>query len=146
MFEPLVCCLKGMWVQPYTVTRAKLAPHLGKSILDIYKGFEQLVCCLKGVWVHPYTVTPAKPAPDLGTQGHMRSGNDAIMSWLRLISTSNHFIHPYKTYTKCLSHWYAVSRACGCILIPLPRPSWPQILGFRLTCGVKMMPLCHGSG
>ncbi len=77
-----------MWVQPYTVTLAKLAPDLGSqghlrrmrihnviveadfhlsllqtSILDIYKVFAPLVCCLKGVWVHPYTVTPTKLAP-----------------------------------------------------------------------------------
>jgi hypothetical protein len=29
VFEPLVCCLKGIWLQPYTVTPAKLAPDLG---------------------------------------------------------------------------------------------------------------------
>ena len=30
MFEPLVCCLKGMlWVHPNTVTMAKLSPDLG---------------------------------------------------------------------------------------------------------------------
>ncbi len=29
MFEPLVCCIKGIWVNPYTVTPAKLAPDLG---------------------------------------------------------------------------------------------------------------------
>jgi hypothetical protein len=23
VFEPLVCCLKGIWVHPYTVTMAK---------------------------------------------------------------------------------------------------------------------------
>ncbi len=27
--ERLVCCLKGMWVHPYTVTLAKLALDLG---------------------------------------------------------------------------------------------------------------------
>jgi hypothetical protein len=59
---------------------------LHSSILDIYKVFETLVCCLKGVSVHPYSITPAMLAPDLGTQGHLRSENDAIMSWLRLIS------------------------------------------------------------
>jgi hypothetical protein len=29
VFEPLVCCLKGKWVHPYTVTLAKLAPDFG---------------------------------------------------------------------------------------------------------------------
>jgi hypothetical protein len=31
----------------------------------------------------------------LGIQVHLRSRNDAITSWLRLTSTSDHFIHPY---------------------------------------------------
>ncbi len=63
-------------------------------VLDIYKVFETLVCCIKGIWVHLYTITPAKLAPDLGSQGHLWRENDAITSWLRLISTSDCFIHP----------------------------------------------------
>jgi hypothetical protein len=59
---------------------------LHTSILDIYKVFETLVCWVKGIWVHFYSVTLARLAPDLGTQGHLWSENDAITSWLRLIS------------------------------------------------------------
>ncbi len=117
---------------------------LPTSLLDTKKVFEPLLCCLKGIWVHPYTVTPAKLAPDLGIRVHLWSENDVIMSWLRLISTSDSFIHPYYAYRKCLSKWYAVSRECGCNLIPSHQPSWPQIWGFRFTCGVKMMSLRHG--
>ncbi len=113
VFEPLVCCLKGIWAHPYTIIPAKLPPNLGSqchnvmfeadiylrllhtSIWDIYKVFELLVCCLKGIWVQPYSVTPAKLPPDLGIHVHLRSGNDATMPWLRLISTSDLFIHPY---------------------------------------------------
>jgi hypothetical protein len=29
VFETLVCCLKGIWVHPYSVTLARLAPDLG---------------------------------------------------------------------------------------------------------------------
>jgi hypothetical protein len=112
VFEPLVCCLKGIWLHPYTITPAKLPLDLGSqchnvmfeadiyirsvhtSILDINKVFEPLVCCLKGIWVQPFSVTLAKLPPDLGIQVHLRSGN-ATTSWLRLISTSDHFIHPY---------------------------------------------------
>jgi hypothetical protein len=68
---------------------------LHTSILDINKVFEMLVCCLKGIWLHPYTDTPAKLAPDLRIQVHLRSGNDDTMSLLRLIFSSDHFIHPY---------------------------------------------------
>ncbi len=116
---------------------------LHTSKVDIYKLFKQLICCLKGVWVHPYTVTLAKLAPDLGSQGLLMSENDATTSWLRLISTLDCFIPPYWTYTKCLRHWYAVSRAYGCTLILLHWPSFPQIWGFRFTWGVEMMPQCH---
>jgi hypothetical protein len=77
---------------------------LHTSILDIYKMFEPLVCCLKGIWLHPYTVTPAMLATDLRIQVHLRNGNDATMSCLRQMSTSDCFIHPYWTYTKCLCH------------------------------------------
>ena len=112
VFEMLVCCLKGVWVHPYTVTPAKLPPDLGSqchnamfaadiylrslhtSILDIYEVFEPLACCLKGIWVQPYSITPAKLPPDLGIQVHLWSENDAITSLLRLISTSDCFIHP----------------------------------------------------
>ena len=68
---------------------------LHTSILVTYKVFETLVCCLNGIWLHPYTITLAKLPPDLGIQVHLRSRNDATTSWLRLTSTSNHFIHPY---------------------------------------------------
>ncbi len=68
---------------------------LHTSILDIYKMFETLVWFLKDTWLHPYTITLAKLSPDLGIQVHLRSGNDATTSWLRLTSTSDHFIHPY---------------------------------------------------
>jgi hypothetical protein len=113
VFELLVCCLKGIWLHPYTVTLAKLPPDLGSqchnimfevdiylrllhtSILDICKVFEPLVCCLKRIWVQPYSITPTNLPPDLGIQAHLRSGNDATTSWLRLISTSDCFIHPY---------------------------------------------------
>ena len=66
---------------------------LHTSILDIYKVFEPLVHCLKGIWVQPDTITPTKLCPDLGIQVHLRSGNDTTKLWLRLISTSDHFIH-----------------------------------------------------
>jgi hypothetical protein len=37
----------------------------------------------------------AKLATDLGSQYDLCSENDATTSWLRLISTSDPFIHPY---------------------------------------------------
>jgi len=66
------------------------------SILDTYKVFEPLICHLKVIWVHTHALTPAKLAPDLGIQVHLWIENDAITSWLRLISTSDYFIHPFR--------------------------------------------------
>ncbi len=72
--------------------------------------------------------------------------NGAITSVLRLISTSDWYPHPYETYIKWFSHWYVVSRAYACTLIPLHQPGWPQICEVRVTCGVTMMSLRHGWG
>jgi len=158
-FEPLVCCLMGIWVKPYYCTLAKLAPFMRKSgslvewnwchnvmfeadihirpfhtsILDISKVFEPLAYCCNACGC-TYTVTLAKVVQDLGTQGHLWSEINAIMSCLRLISTSDCFILIYKIlYTKCLSHWYAESKACGCTLMMLHWPSWPKICEFRVV-------------
>jgi hypothetical protein len=57
--------------------------------------FEVLVCCLKGIWMYHYPITQAKAAPNFGNLGHLLSQNDAITSWLMLISTSDCFPHPY---------------------------------------------------
>jgi hypothetical protein len=32
VFETLVCCLKGIWLPPYTVTLAKSPPDLGIQV------------------------------------------------------------------------------------------------------------------
>jgi hypothetical protein len=117
---------------------------LHTSILDIYKVFEILVCCLKGIWVHPYTITPAKLPPDLGIQVHLRRGNDATTPWLRLIFTSNHFIHPYYTFSKYFEPLVCYLK--GIWLHPYT-DTLAKLLpdfGFRFTCGVKMMPQHHG--
>ena len=122
VFELLRCCLKAIWLHPYTVTPGKLALDLGSrghvwsekwchnvlveadihlrplhtSILDIHKVFEPLVCCLEGMWLHPYAVTLVKLVPDLGIHGPLLwIENITIMSLLRLIYTLDHFIHPY---------------------------------------------------
>ena len=136
---------QGHMVAPLCPCTGQVAPRFGKScsleewklchnviveadfhcrpihtyILDIKNVCELLVCCFKGMWVCPYALAPAKLPPDLGIIVHLRSGNDSTTSWLRLKFTSDLFIHPYKTYTKCVSHLNAVSRAYGCTLILL---------------------------
>ncbi len=119
IFEPLVCC-QGHMVAPLYCNTGQVGPRFGTSgslvewiwchnlvveadtylgplhtsMLDTYKVFEALACCLKGIWLDPYTITPAKLASDLGSKCHLLCGKDAITSLLRLISTSELFIHP----------------------------------------------------
>ncbi len=80
-----------------------------------------------GAPLYQYT---GQVGPNVWNLGHFLGGNDVITSWLRLISTSDCFPHPYKTYKMCLSYWYSVSRAYGCTLVSLYQQSWLQILEF----------------
>ncbi len=64
VFEPLVCCLKDIWVHPYTVTSAKLAPELGilgrlwsVKMVPIHHGWGWYptqtathILCIQSVW------------------------------------------------------------------------------------------------
>ena len=63
-----------------------------------------------GIRQQLYTIILAKLTQILGILGHLGSGNNAIVSWLRLTSRSDHFPHPYQIHKKCLGLWYAVSR------------------------------------
>jgi hypothetical protein len=120
VFQPLVCCLKGIWLHLYTVTLAKLPPDLGIQV-HLRSGNDATMSCSRLIFnsdsfIHLYLtykkclsyryavsraygctliVTLAKLPPDLGIQVHLRSGNDATTSCLRLIFTSDGFIHPY---------------------------------------------------
>jgi hypothetical protein len=46
VFEPLACCLKGIWLHPYTVTPAKLAPDLGIQV-HLRNGNDATTSCLR---------------------------------------------------------------------------------------------------
>jgi hypothetical protein len=74
---------------------------LPTSILNIYKVFGHIDMLFIGIKDQPYTVIPTLLS-DFGARGHMWSQNDVIVSWLRLTATTNCFLHPYQTYTKCL--------------------------------------------
>ena len=73
-----------------------------------------MVCCLEGICVHPYNTVPqAKLTPDLGKYGSPVEWKWCYGVIVEAEATSDHFIHPYSEYTKCLSHLYNVSRAYG---------------------------------
>jgi hypothetical protein len=56
--------------------------------LYIQKVFGHLMVLWIRSWVHPYTVTPVKVGPRYRKIGVRLSGNDAMMSLLRLFSTA----------------------------------------------------------
>ena len=158
VFEPLVCCLKAIWVHPYAITPAKLAPDLGIlgclwSENDVITSWFRLIStsdrfpntqqtytnCLS----HWYAVS--KPTLVLcyrPSWPQIWGFRFTAISWLKLISNSysDHFKHLYQTYhTSCLSHWHAVTRPYGCTLMLFavtPAKLAPDlgILG-RLLCG-----------
>jgi hypothetical protein len=58
VFEPLVCCLKGVWLHSYTITLANLAPNLGIHI-HWRSGNDATKSCLRQMstsdcFIHPY--------------------------------------------------------------------------------------------
>ncbi len=58
VFEPLVCCLKGMWVHPYTITLARLAQDLGIQV-HLWSENDVLTSWLRLLFpwdhfIHPY--------------------------------------------------------------------------------------------
>ncbi len=119
---------------------------LPTSILDTYKVIEHIDMLSMGIQYQPYTVIPTLLGSDFGALGHLWSQNDMIMSWLRLTATSNCFPHPYCTCTKYLSTLICCPLAYGSSLTQFYPPYLAQILGFWVTCGVKIMWLCHGWG
>ncbi len=53
MFEPLVCCLNSIWVHPYSIPPAKLAPDFGS--LWVTWGFKMMPICHVWCWYPPQT-------------------------------------------------------------------------------------------
>ncbi len=120
---------------------------LSTSILDMCKVFEHIDMLSTWIQYHPHTVIPTLLlGSDFGVLGHLWSHNDVIMSWLRLTATSNCFPHPYWTYTTQLSTLICYPWAHSISLTQLYPSYLGQILGFWVTCGVKIMWLCHGQG
>jgi len=172
-YEPLVCCLNGIWVHPPYHSTGQVRPRFVNSWslmesewkwchyimfdADIHlRPLPISILDIQRVWAHWCAVhrhmvaalhhSTGQVGPRLGIRGHMVSQNDVIMSWLRLPSYSNCFPHPYKICTKCLSLCYAVSRAYGCTLVSFHWSSWPKIWEFWVAYGVDMMSLHHGWG
>ena len=101
--------------------------------ISIYKVFEDIDMLFQGIQLQPYTVIPTLLGSDFGDLGHMSRRNDAITSWLRPNTTSNHFPHPYKTYTKCLRTLICCAKAYSWSLIQLYPPYLAQNLGIWVT-------------
>ena len=119
VFEPLECCPKGMWVHPYTVPPAMVAPDWG-ILSQLWSGNDAITSWLRlpfysNCFPHPYKIytkclstliccpnahgmvtafvhsyTHTLLGSEFGVLSHLWSQNDVITSWLRLTA-------PYQT-------------------------------------------------
>jgi hypothetical protein len=109
------------------------------SILDIYKVFGHIDILFIGIQYQPFKVIAILLGSDFSVLSDLWSQNNVIMSWWRLTAMSNCFLHPYETYTKCLSILICFPQAYGSSLTQFFSPNFVQILAFWVTCEVKMM-------
>ncbi len=65
VFELLVCCLKGIWLHPHTVTPAKMAPDLGIQV-HLRSGNDATTSCLRHTF--PIRGSQAFSITDIHTQ------------------------------------------------------------------------------
>jgi hypothetical protein len=77
--------------------------------------------------------------------GSLVESNDDIMSWLRLIANSNFFPYPYWTY-RGFENIDMLSVGIKYQRYTVNPTILGSDFGFWVTCGVKMMWLCHGWG
>ncbi len=158
VFEPLVCCLKGIWLHPYTNTLAKLSPDLWSQCHNIIFWDWYLpqiasyihIRHIQSVWAigmlsqghmgAPLFRYTGQVAPRFGDSGSLE---DWKWCHIVMVEADIHFrpLHTsildiYKVFEPlvcCLKgiwvHAYSVTLA-----------GWPQIWGLMITCVVKMMP------
>ncbi len=111
---------------------------------------------IQSVWAHWYAVYGHKVVAihsythtiwlGFGVLGHLGSQNDVIISWLRLIATSNWSPTFILDIYKSLNTLICCPWAYGSSLKQLYPHYLAQNLGFWLTCGVKTIALCHWWG
>ena len=59
VFEPLECCVKGIWVHPYTIPPANLAPNLG-ILSHLWSGNDAVSACLRLTSTSDHFIQPCK--------------------------------------------------------------------------------------
>ncbi len=87
--------VESKWCHSVMVEADSHLKLLPASTLDINKVFEHIHMLSMGIRWYPQTVIPTLLGSEFGVQGHLWSQNAVIMSWLRLIVTSNCFLHPH---------------------------------------------------
>ncbi len=104
-----------------------------------------MVCCIKGIWLHPYALALAKLPPRFGKSCSLEEWKSCHNV---IVETD---IHRRPIHTSILDIWKVCELLVCCFkgvwvcaLMPLHRPSCPQIWGFKFTWGVEMIPQCHG--
>ncbi len=117
---------------------------LPTSISDLCKVFEHIDMLSTGIQYQPYIFIPTLLlGSDFGVRGHLWSQNDVIChGWGCQPTQPASHIH-IRGIKSVWAHWYAVHwhMVAAYSFIYLA-----QILGIWVTCGVKMMSLCHGWG
>ena len=88
---------------------------------------------------------PPIPWPMTVTCGVM-SHHDVTMSCFKLTATLNCFPQTYYTCTKCLSILICCPSTNSNSLKQLYPHCLTKILGYTVSCGVKMISICHGWG
>ncbi len=171
VFKSLVCCMKGVWVQPHTVTLAKLAPDLGSKG---HLGVKMMPQCHGWGWYSLQTtsyihIRHIQSVWDIGmlSQGHMvahlycYTGQVAPRSWDSgtleewkwchdIIVEAD--IHVRLLHTSILDIYKVFESLVSCLKGIWVHPytitpaKLPPDLGIQVHLGVEMMPQRHGWG
>ncbi len=110
--------------------------------------------CIKSGWAHWYafhghTVSPLHRYTHPTWHRFWGSGSLGESKWCDYVmfesdSQLKLLLHPYWTYTKWLSILICYRWANSITLTQFYPPYLAQILGYVVTCGVKIMHFCHG--
>ena len=111
---------------------------------SLYKVVEHIDMLSLGIWQQPQSDISTLLGSFVGVLGHLWNQNDVIMSWLRVIATSNCFPHPSQIYIKCLSTLTCCPQAQCSSHTQLYPHYLAQMLWFQVTFGVKLVSLRHG--
>jgi len=117
----------------------QIAPYIHKKYTIIWAfGMPSQGFMMGAPWYH----STSQVGPRFGNSWSLMGGKDAIMSCLRLTSTSDTFPHPYKMYSK-FEPSVCCLRAIWVHPYTIPPGKLDPDLGILGCLWMKMMQLCH---